>query len=120
MEADEIHAEFMKEFIRQVTIGVCIKATKDKQKCRTSPLTGQDYIDELLATGHQRRCFEVLRMERETFFALRDWLIVYTSLKPTRLLVEEKLAMFLHTVSRAASNRDVQERFQHSGSTVSE
>jgi hypothetical protein len=35
------------------------------------------------------------------------------------IMVEEQLAMFLYTVTRNASNRDIQERFQHSGETVS-
>ena len=41
-------------------------------------------------------------------------------LTPSKFItVEEQVAMFLFTVSRAASNRDVQQRFQHSGETVS-
>ena len=35
------------------------------------------------------------------------------------IAVDKKLVMFLWTVARAASNRDVQECFQHSGETVS-
>ena len=35
------------------------------------------------------------------------------------ITIEEQVAMFLFTVARSASNRDVQERFQHSGETVS-
>ena len=33
--------------------------------------------------------------------------------------VDEKVGMFLWTMAKAASNREVQERFQHSGETVS-
>jgi hypothetical protein len=33
--------------------------------------------------------------------------------------VNEKVAIFLYTIALGASNRDVQERFQHSGETVS-
>src|SRR5216117_4617042 len=35
------------------------------------------------------------------------------------ITIEEQVAMFLFTVARSAGNRDVQERFQHSGETVS-
>ena len=33
--------------------------------------------------------------------------------------VEEQVAMFLHAIAHSRSNREVQERFQHSGETVS-
>jgi hypothetical protein len=33
--------------------------------------------------------------------------------------VEEAVAIFLYIVGRGASNRDAQERFQHSGETIS-
>jgi hypothetical protein len=33
--------------------------------------------------------------------------------------IEEQVAMFLYTLAKNASNRTVQERFQHSGDTVS-
>jgi len=35
------------------------------------------------------------------------------------IVVEEQVAMFLFTLAHASSNREVQERFQHSGETVS-
>ncbi|XP_073266376.1 uncharacterized protein [Populus alba] len=41
-------------------------------------------------------------------------------LKPSRRMsVIEKLGMFVYTLALGASNREVQERFQHSGETVS-
>jgi hypothetical protein len=41
-------------------------------------------------------------------------------LKPSRRTsVIEKVAMFLYTIALGATNRQVQERFQHSGETVS-
>jgi len=41
-------------------------------------------------------------------------------LKPSRRMsVIEKVGMFLYTLALGALNREVQERFQHSGETVS-
>jgi len=87
---------------------------------RTSALTGREYVDEVLNCKNPRRCQEVLRMKLEVFHFLCSELKSKGRLTPSRhITVEEQIAMFLYTVARAASNRDVQERFQHSGETVS-
>jgi len=51
----------------------------DKQPCRTDYL-----VQELLTSAHPRRCFEVLRMSIDTFYALRDWLLANTELRSSR------------------------------------
>jgi len=44
----------------------------------------------------------------------------HNGLKPSRRMsVIEKAVMFLFTIAIGASNRQVQERFQHSGETIS-
>jgi hypothetical protein len=93
----------------------------NKQPCRTSPLGGNAYMKELLApTSNPTRVKEVLRMPRETFIELRDWMVENNYLCDERdVLVEEQLAMFLRIVGHRDSNRDVQEHFQRSGYTVS-
>lgn len=93
----------------------------DKQACRTSSLTGEAYNQELLNTAHPRRCIEVLRMPLTTFLALEKWLVTETSLKRSRkgVSVVQKLAMFLEIVGEVSGYHAVQERFQHSGDTVS-
>lgn len=54
-------------------------------------------------------------MRIETFSALRDWLLVHTSLKSSRqkegVSIEEKIVIFLYIVTRGASNRECCERF---------
>lgn len=55
-----------------------------------------------------------------TFLQLNIWLQENTALKSSRHIgVSEKLAMFLSTIGHATANRGVQERFHHSGETVS-
>lgn len=91
----------------------------ERQRMRTG-LPGHDYINELLESDNHERIHQVFRMKHSTFIALRDWLIANTMLKSSKAVtVEEKLAMFLFIVSRPASNRDAQERFSHSGDTIS-
>ncbi len=89
----------------------------DKQPCRTDYL-----VQELLTSAHPRRCFEVLRMSIDTFYALRDWLLANTELRSSRkvegVTIEEKLVIFLYIVTRDSTNRDCQERFAHSGETI--
>jgi hypothetical protein len=93
----------------------------DKDPCRTSKLTGAEYIKEL-RNGHQRRAYEVFRMAINVFEDLCTWLRKKTTLEDatgdSNLTVEEKVGIFLYIVRRGASNRDAQERFQHSGETI--
>ena len=87
---------------------------------RTSPLSDRDYIDELLICGNEVRIQEVFRMKLRVFRFLCAELRMHGGLIPSRhISVEEQVAMFLYTISQRASNRNIQERFQHSGETVS-
>lgn len=91
-----------------------------KTPCRTAPFTGHQRVQELLLSGHARRCQEVLRMPLETFNQLVIFLKEHTALHSSRhITIEEKLCMFLYTTGNGASNRAVQEAYQHSGETVS-
>ncbi|KAJ0965322.1 hypothetical protein J5N97_026460 [Dioscorea zingiberensis] len=59
-------------------------------------------------------------MEPHIFRALVDRLRERSLLHNSkRTTVEEQVAMFMYTLAHNASNRDVQERFQHSAETVS-
>ena len=94
-------------------------ATRKPIPCRTSPLSGYSYLKELLG-GHAGRVYDVLRMEASTFKELCDWLQNNTALKTTRsMTLDEKVAMFIWTFAHGESNRAVQERWCHSGDTVS-
>ena len=86
---------------------------------RTSSLSGREYIQELLTCNHSERVQEVLRMKLKVFKFLREELKPCGLRDSKYITIDEQLAMFLYTVAQNASNRDVQERFQHSGETVS-
>ncbi|XP_028054930.1 uncharacterized protein LOC114259144 [Camellia sinensis] len=93
----------------------------EKIPCRTSILTGRAWIQELF-DGHVGRREQNLHMPLCVFQALCDTLRSDFGLRvPTRphgLHIEESVAMFIHTLD-GCSNRKLQERFQHSGETVS-
>ena len=79
---------------------------------RTSPLSGRDYIDELLICGNEVRIQEVFRMKLRVFRFLCAELRMHGGLTPSRhIFVEEQVAMFLYTVSQRASNQNVQDTF---------
>ncbi|XP_061999498.1 uncharacterized protein LOC133716867 [Rosa rugosa] len=59
-------------------------------------------------------------MNKDVFIRLCDDLEnIYKVKGSQRISIAEKLGMFLYTVEEGAGNRNVQERFQHSGETVS-
>jgi hypothetical protein len=90
-----------------------------KEPCMVSYNTGMRWLIEIL-NGHWVRCVNMFRMDADTFKSLSLELETMYGLKPSRQMsVIEKVGMFLYTLALGASNREVQERFQHSGETVS-
>ncbi|XP_020094902.1 putative nuclease HARBI1 [Ananas comosus] len=112
---EEEEFEFI-NFIHPVTNG---DETSERRRIHTSVLTGAMYVQEVLE-GHDERCKREFRMETHVFKALVKCLRDKGLISDTKYVsAEEQVAMFLFTLSKNASNRTVQERFQHSGETVS-
>jgi hypothetical protein len=102
-----------------------------KRRVRTGQ-PGDEYLKELLDSGHPERILNVLRMQLATFNTLCDWLAINTDLKGSRIIsnqrvrgivkevsIEEKLMIFIHITSRPASIRDTTERLSRAQDTVS-
>ena len=90
-----------------------------KEPCMVSYNTGMRWLSEVLR-GHWKRSVNMFRMDATTLLSLCTELETHHGLKPSRRMsVIEKVAMFLFTIAVGASNRQVQERFQHSGETIS-
>ncbi|KAH9124140.1 hypothetical protein LEN26_008540 [Aphanomyces euteiches] len=89
-----------------------------KTPSRTSALTGDQYTSELLNTTNPSRFHEVARMSRPTFHLLIDKLQQYGLASSTKVSAAEKMLICLHILT-GFSNRAAQERFQHSGETIS-
>ncbi len=82
--------------------------------------TGQEVVDDLLNCGNPIRIHNQLRMQLDTFFHLRDWLVINTELKSSRnTSIEEKLLIFIYIASTGASNQAAQERFNRGARVVS-
>ena len=108
-------AKFALPFLFQRSIPQAIP-----QAMRTSSLSGGEYINEVMTCRNPRRIQEVLRMKLEVFQFLCSELQNKGGLAPSgHIGVEEQVAMFLYAIAHSHTNREVQERFQHSGETVS-
>ena len=117
-ESDDEH-----DFYQLVLAGCAAAATftsfQEKKPCRTSSHTGYKFVMDVL-NGHEIRCFEQFRMEKHVFMNLLETLTKRYGLKEGfDMPLIEVLAMFLTTIGHGLSNRMIQERFQHSGESVS-
>ena len=85
----------------------------------SSSLQGTPYLVEVL-NDYPKRCYENFRMTKEIFEELCQELHdKYTLRASHNIQISEMLGMFLYILGQGASNRAVQEIFQHSGETVS-
>jgi hypothetical protein len=87
--------------------------------------TGQEITSSLLNCGSPTRIHNALRMQLDTFYLLRDWLLLNTNLQNSiygsrSVSIEEKIMIFIFIASTGASNRATQERFNRSPSTISQ
>lgn len=104
-----------------LAIGKLEGSALEKTPCHTSSLTGSNYIQEVLASKNPHRIRDVLRMPGFAFTSLCQWMINHDLLTDGSgtVGIEEQLAIFMRIVGQKSSNRDTQERFQHSGETIS-
>ena len=90
----------------------------NKEQVSTSSFTGSLFIQELL-DGSSSTCYELMRMEKHEFISLchifreKGWLV-----DSKHLNVEEKMTMFIMTISHNIQNQLIKNRFQHSNQTI--
>ncbi|KAH6813320.1 hypothetical protein C2S51_022338 [Perilla frutescens var. frutescens] len=86
--------------------------------CSLSP-KGSGFMAEVL-NGPDDLCREMFRMDKHVFHKLSNTLRQRGMLRDTAgVMIEEQLAIFLNIVGHNERNRVIQERFQHSGETIS-
>ncbi|KAF7145998.1 hypothetical protein RHSIM_Rhsim04G0159800 [Rhododendron simsii] len=108
--------------MRRAAVGIC-KLHHDtymcKESCLTSALTGQAWVTEL-EEGNPKCMYQSFRMRKMNFFSLVYELEHNYGLQVSeRISVAEQVAIFLWIMGQRANNRNAQERFQHSGETIS-
>ncbi|XP_020104071.1 uncharacterized protein LOC109721063 [Ananas comosus] len=122
---DESNCEVdkIRKFYMTATVGVAICANYYakylmKQNPRTSTLSGWQWVQETLRTPGES--YRMLRMESEVFKRLALLLTNNYGLQSTRAMhAEEALAIFLLVCGHNETNRNIQNRFKHSGETIS-
>ena len=107
------------------TVFIILQELQDKSKPRQSrghsSGEGQHRVHSLLNSDSNDRIKAALRMSKDTFFSLRDWLINNTKLKASKhVSVEMKLAIFLYITTRPASQRDTIEHYSIGPRVISE
>ncbi|KAG5235385.1 protein ALP [Salix suchowensis] len=124
---NEDEANFLRRKYDHDTLSLCTAGALNiyyityihKEPCMISYNTGMRWLNDILR-GHWKRSVNMFRMDKDTLLGLCHDLETRYGLKPSRrMCVLEEVGMFLFTLAVGASNRHVQERFQHSGETVS-
>ena len=91
----------------------------EKRPCRTSSHTRYKFVMDVL-NGQEIRCFQQFRIEKHVFMKLLEPLTKRYGLKErVDMSLKEALTMFLITIGHGLSTRMIQERFQHSGESIS-
>jgi hypothetical protein len=90
----------------------------EKNPARTSILSGMGWLLETFRAPGE--CHRQLRMSKEIFLDLHDLLVASYGLKPSmHISTYEMLAIFLFICGGNESNWRAQNRFKHSGETIS-
>ncbi|KAI9604689.1 hypothetical protein KEM48_002445 [Puccinia striiformis f. sp. tritici PST-130] len=85
----------------------------------TRSSVGDAYVRHLLS-GNERRAQAMFRMSINVFHECSEELEAIDHEPASKLLsMDEQLAIFLYIVGQNATNRQTQDRFQHSGETIS-
>ncbi|WVZ53182.1 hypothetical protein U9M48_004161 [Paspalum notatum var. saurae] len=107
-DSDEEYEEFMRLYCQAAQITTSyVDVYVDKNPARTSTLSGMRWLNETLNSP-------------EIFMDLHDILVTRYSLQPSlHVSTYESLAIFLFICGGNESNRRSQNRFKHSGETIS-
>ena len=97
--------------------------SSEKKQKHDSALSGAQWFDELYYggdAGNDTHFFRSMAMSQECFDHLFDFLSTHCGLADSRYITAiEQLAIWCYFVCTGAVNRDLQERFQRSGDTIS-
>ena len=105
--------------LASIAVSTYFQHTFDRQPKRTSILTGQKRIEELME-GHPGTFKEQFGMNKHVFHTLLQFLCRRCQLRNNRhISAAEQLSIFCHFAVQGLSNRQLQHLFQHSGETIS-
>lgn len=100
-------------------IGLYYETYIHKEPCMISYNTGFLWLNDIMK-GHETRCLNMFRMKKDALILLCKELESKHNLVSSRnMSILEKVCICLYILAHGASNRHAQERFQHSGETIS-
>lgn len=113
------HVAVLAAVMAAASITTSLLSKPDPIPMRTSILSGQMWLNELLH-GNPKRFHEQIGMGTQIFKRLSWELQTHSGLHDSRYIsADEQLAIWLHLARFGLRSRMLQERFQHSGDTVS-
>lgn len=117
---DDFDLELDEMELIAATAGFCYYNNIMSKPCRSlSPRQGCGIMIEVL-NGQDDVFREMFRMDKHVFHKLCDILRQRGMLRDTAgVMIEEQLGIFLNIIGHNERNRVIQERFQHSGETIS-
>ncbi|XP_061349564.1 uncharacterized protein LOC133294826 isoform X1 [Gastrolobium bilobum] len=116
---DDIDLELDEMELVAAAAGYYYYSCLTKQPSRCLSPRRCEFMTEVL-NGHDDFFREMLRMDKHVFHKLCDILRQKAMLRDTAgIMIEEQLAIFLNIIGHNERNRVIQERFQHSGETIS-
>lgn len=116
---DDIDLELDEMELVAAAAGYYYYSCLTKQPARALSPKRCEFMKEVL-NGHDDFSREMLRMDKHVFHKLCVILRQRAMLRDTYgVMIEEQLAIFLNIVGHNERNRVIQERFQHSGETIS-
>jgi hypothetical protein len=84
------------EYVIPAIVITAAQTIRPENTPRNTGQPGREYLYKLLEGGSSKRIYEVLRMQKETFLKLCDWLESNTTLQSSRYItIQEQVAMFL-------------------------
>ncbi|KAL5566317.1 hypothetical protein UlMin_029481 [Ulmus minor] len=117
---DDLDLELDEMELIAAAAGYCYYNSITRQPSRSlSPRRGCGFMTQVL-NGHDDVFREMFRMDKHIFHKLCAILRQRGMLRDTAgVLIEEQLGIFLNIIGHNERNRVIQERFQHSGETIS-
>lgn len=116
---DDIDLELNEMELVAAAVGYYYYNCITKQPSRSLSPRRCGFMTEML-NGPNDFSREMLRMDKHVFHKLCDILRQRSLLRDTAgVMIEEQLTIFLNIIGHNERNRVIQERFQHSGETIS-
>ncbi|KAL2941300.1 putative nuclease HARBI1, partial [Bienertia sinuspersici] len=116
---DDFDIELDEMELVAASVGYYCYNSMNKQSQHSLSPNQPNYMTELME-GSEDACREMLRMDKHVFQKLCGIFRQRGMLRDTAgVSIEEQLAIFLNIVGHNERNRVIQDRFQHSGETIS-